>query len=166
MAGYHQYVRKIIASSVHVIVTVRQDEAREQVRTDKGKVEIHTLGLKNQAEKNFPFEMDFVFNIDKSHKALVDKQEGRLFPEGIPFTISEDTGLAIVNWLAGGSPKRAPGKRDLFIGKIQAFLTTENFQYSGKLYSEEQLYEMTLDELTDYGQLVSAEHKAFLATQD
>lgn len=100
-AGHHKFVKKVISAKVHVILTARSDIKHEQQEVN-GRKQVVKLGLGTQTNSNFPYEMDFVFDIqDRQHNTVCDKSEGGLFTEPL-FTITPATGALLAQYLADG----------------------------------------------------------------
>lgn len=100
-AGHHKFVKKVISAKVHVILTARSDIKHEQQEIN-GRKQVVKLGLGTQTNSNFPYEMDFVFDIqDRSQNTVCDKSEGGLFTEPL-FTITPATGALLAQYLADG----------------------------------------------------------------
>ena len=100
-AGHHKFVKKVISAKVHVILTARSDIKHEQQEVN-GRKQVVKLGLGTQTNSNFPYEMDFVFDIqDRAHNTVCDKSEGGLFTEPL-FTITPATGALLAQYLSDG----------------------------------------------------------------
>ena len=100
-AGHHKFVKKVISAKVNVILTARSDIKHEQQEVN-GRKQVVKLGLGTQTNSNFPYEMDFVFDIqDRQHNTVCDKSEGGLFTEPL-FTITPATGALLAQYLSDG----------------------------------------------------------------
>ncbi len=100
-AGHHKFIKKVISSKIHVIVTARSDIKHEQQEIN-GRKQVVKLGLGTQQNSNFPYEMDFVFDIqDRQHNCVCDKSEGGLFTEPL-FVITPATGALLAQYLSDG----------------------------------------------------------------
>jgi hypothetical protein len=100
-AGHLRFVKKVISAKVHVIITARSDIKHEQQEVN-GRKQVVKLGLGTQQNSNFPYEMDFVFDIqDRQHNCVCDKSEGGLFTEPL-FVITPQTGIVLAQYLSDG----------------------------------------------------------------
>lgn len=110
-AGHHRFVKKVISAKVHVILTARSDIKHEQQEVN-GRKQVVKLGLGTQTNSNFPYEMDFVFDIqDRAHNCVCDKSEGGLFTEPL-FTITPATGVLLAQYLADGVDPETETKKN------------------------------------------------------
>lgn len=110
-AGHHRFVKKVISAKVHVILTARSDIKHEQQEVN-GRKQVVKLGLGTQTNSNFPYEMDFVFDIqDRAHNCVCDKSEGGLFTEPV-FTITPATGVLLAQYLADGVDPETETKKN------------------------------------------------------
>jgi hypothetical protein len=115
-AGHHKFIKKVISAKVHVIITARSDIKHEQQEIN-GRKQVVKLGLGTQQNSNFPYEMDFVFDIqDRQHNCVCDKSEGGLFTEPL-FTITPATGALLAQYLADGVDPDTETKKK-FISRI------------------------------------------------
>ena len=151
---HHDFVRKVISCQIHVILTARSDIKHEQQEVN-GKKQVVKLGLGTQQNSDFPFEMDFVFDImDRDHNAEADKSEGGLFDDTPTFVITEKTGRQLADFLSQGITQEEIDKR-LFTNRVTQ-ITTELLNL-GKLTQEEvedilsSLEPMTSIEITKVG---------------
>ena len=109
-AGHLKFVKKVISAKIHVVLTARSDIKHEQQEIN-GKKQVVKLGLGTQTNSNFPYEMDFVFDIqDRSQNTVCDKSEGGLFTEPL-FTITPATGALLAQYLADGVDPEAETKK-------------------------------------------------------
>lgn len=100
-AGHFRFIKKVISAKIHVIVTARSDIKHEQQEVN-GRKQVVKLGLGTQQNSNFPYEMDFVFDIqDRQHNCVCDKSEGGLFTEPL-FVITPQTGVILAQYLSDG----------------------------------------------------------------
>lgn len=100
-AGHFRFIKKVISAKIHVIVTARSDIKHEQQEVN-GRKQVVKLGLGTQQNSNFPYEMDFVFDIqDRQHNCVCDKSEGGLFTEPL-FVITPQTGVVLAQYLSDG----------------------------------------------------------------
>jgi hypothetical protein len=115
-AGHHKFIKKVISAKVHVIITARSDIKHEQQEVN-GRKQVVKLGLGTQQNGNFPYEMDFVFDIqDRAHNCVCDKSEGGLFSEPL-FVITPATGALLAQYLADGVDPETETKKK-FISRI------------------------------------------------
>ncbi|MBU4537994.1 MAG: ATP-binding protein [Weeksellaceae bacterium] len=99
------FMNKILNSSAHVIATMRtkQDYVLNQI---DGKMVPEKVGLKSVQRDGLDYEFTLVFDVDIKHFAVSSKDRTGLFMGKPEFTISEKTGVEILNWCNTGNPKQ------------------------------------------------------------
>jgi energy-coupling factor transporter ATP-binding protein EcfA2 len=156
---FHDMLRLMIGSKLHVIMTSRAKQVYEQGVDSGGKKVVNKLGLASQVEDNTGYEFDLIFRVLEDHRAYMDKTEGGLFesPDGIQ--ISEETGAEIISWLSEGEDPDARRKRQ-FISRILELLAspTADAEVVSKLSkTTEEYMSLSLDELQIEGARIKTE---------
>lgn len=115
---FTKMMNALLRCRVHIIFCLRVKELN--VQRGKGKdAEIESMGLVPICEKNFIYEMTIAFLIGPDHKTVAEPTDDLKFPPIMPaFKIPEEligaikprtmlteaTGEAIADWVAGGKP--------------------------------------------------------------
>lgn len=115
--AYKRMLNNLLRAPFHVIFCVRAKDGVRQV--GKGKdATIESVGLEPIAEKNFIYEMTAAFLLGPDHKPLINPTErfrcspsvpAVKLPEALRLAVktgeflSEDTGKAVADWVAGGA---------------------------------------------------------------
>jgi archaellum biogenesis ATPase FlaH len=148
-----KFVRKVISAGVHVILTARSEIKHEQQEVN-GRKQVVKLGLGTQTNSNFPYEIDFLYDIqDRDHNAISDKYEGGLYDGLLTFIISEQTGRDLAEWLSSGVDPEEETKK-LYISRInqlQVELVDSGIIQESDLVDPNKLKNMELVDLTALG---------------
>jgi hypothetical protein len=96
------FVNAILQSTAHVIATMRvkQDYVLNQ---KDGKYVPEKVGLKAVQRDGLDYEFTCVLDIDIKHHATASKDRTKLFMGKPEFTITQETGEAIINWCNSGA---------------------------------------------------------------
>lgn len=94
-------VEAILASPCHIIATMRSKTEYVQCQNEKGRTEIHKVGLAPVQREGMDYEFSVVFDLSESHMASVSKDRTRLF-DGQIFQLSQETGKILRHWLDAG----------------------------------------------------------------
>jgi hypothetical protein len=150
-APYYKFIREaVINLPIHTILTLRTEMKYEQ-EENSGKKEVVKLGLTPQGEKNLQYELDFVFNIDRNHEAVIEKAEDGVFSSE-SFIITPETGQDIKNWLSMGKDYDPEARtKASYINRISELYIQKHEVET--LPDEElaKLKSMSVAELTAYG---------------
>ena len=99
---HNALVDKILASTCHLIVTMRTKTAYE-VSTEDGKSKVTKVGLAPIQRDGVEYEFSLVLDLSiEGHIATASKDRTGLF-DGDHFPPSEDTGKVLKEWLVGGN---------------------------------------------------------------
>ncbi|MBQ3585220.1 MAG: AAA family ATPase [Synergistaceae bacterium] len=91
-------VDALLASPAHIIATMRAKTEYVQNVNEKGRTEIHKVGLAPIQREGMDYEFGTVFDLSPEHSAIATKDRSRLF-EGNVFTLSTDVGKQLRAWL-------------------------------------------------------------------
>ena len=125
---HNAFIDAIINSKIHIIATIRSKTEYAQVQNEKGKAEIKKLGLGLVQREGIDYEFTTVFDLSMEHTVTVSKDRTSLF-DGQVFTITEDTGRVLKEWLDTGidapivnnTPASAADKRRLYDAYMKLF---------------------------------------------
>ncbi len=92
----------ILRSPCHVISTTRRKQDYV-INTSNGKNAVEKLGTKEVQRDGWEYDLTLNFEVNMSHLSIASKDRTRVFSDGIPFTISEETGRKIREWCESGS---------------------------------------------------------------
>lgn len=101
----NKLIQAILASSAHIIVTLRAKTEYVQEKNERGFTEIRKVGLAPVQRKDVDYEFGTVFEIGSDHVTTVSKDRTRLFGDK-PFRISQAVGEALRNWLENENKKK------------------------------------------------------------
>ncbi|MBR0168218.1 MAG: hypothetical protein IJQ08_06070, partial [Synergistaceae bacterium] len=118
----------IISSNLHIIATIRSKTEYAQVQNERGKTEIKKMGLGLVQRDGIDYEFTTVFDLSMEHTVTVSKDRTSLF-DGQVFTLTEDTGRALREWLDTGidvpivnnTPASLSDKRRLYDAYVKLF---------------------------------------------
>ena len=104
---YELMLRAILFSKIHVIACMRSKMEYVLEQNDKGKHVPQKVGMAPIMRDGVEYEFTTVFDLDTSHQAMVSKDRTQLFVDKI-FHITEETGVAIRNWIGDSTINRIP----------------------------------------------------------
>ena len=100
---HRKMLEAIVASPMHIIVTLRSKTETAQVE-DGGRKKVIKLGMKTEQRDGFEYEMSVVLDIvHEGHFAVASKDRTGLFTDKDPAKISDDTAKRLMNWLNSGA---------------------------------------------------------------
>lgn len=102
------FLQAILASSCHIIATIRSKTGYSQEKNERGYTEIRKVGLDPIQRDGVEFEFGTVFDVNDKHLAIVSKDRTRLFPD-TPFQITNHVGKILLKWL--NSDSNSDGKK-------------------------------------------------------
>lgn len=103
----HQaFIDAILQSPCHIITTVRRKQDYEMTKDSSGKTKVEKAGLKEVTREGFEYELTVNFNLDEKHNCTASKDRTGLFMDKPQFTISEATGITIMEWCESGVDSR------------------------------------------------------------
>ena len=91
----------LIASPCHIIATMRSKTEYVQAENERGRTEIHKVGLAPVQREGIDYEFGTVFDLSSEHLAVVSKDRTGIFGDDI-FTVNLDTGKKLRQWLDAG----------------------------------------------------------------
>lgn len=102
---HNDLITKILASSSHIISTIRVKQ--DYILQDKGngKLTPEKVGLKAIQRDGIDYEFTIVLDIDINHFATSSKDRTEIFTNSPPFKISPKTGAIILEWCETGVSK-------------------------------------------------------------
>ena len=103
---HNKLIDTMLSSPCHIIATMRSKTEYIQTSNDFGKTEIKKVGLAPVQREGMDYEFTTVFELSANHNVTVSKDRTGLF-DGQIFTLSQNTGIALREWLDKGyDPKR------------------------------------------------------------
>lgn len=98
---HQKFIDAMLASPMHIIVTMRSKTVYVETEKGNGKKTIEKLGAAPQQRDGLEYEFTAVLDlsVDKN-LAIASKDRTRLFHD--PFVISEQTGQMLLDWLNSG----------------------------------------------------------------
>ena len=130
---HNAFIDAIISSNLHIIATIRSKTEYAQVQNERGKTEIKKMGLGLVQRDGIDYEFTTVFDLSMEHTVTVSKDRTSLF-DGQVFTLTEDTGRALKEWLDTGidapivnnTPATPADKRRVYESYVKLFEDTPN----------------------------------------
>lgn len=111
---HEKFLQAILASPIHVIVTMRSKPAYV-LEERKGKQVPVKVGLQPVQRDDIEHEFTTAFSLDMDHIATTIKDRTNLFPVSVPFPPDETTGIKLAEWLNKGKK----GKRITVSSRIK-----------------------------------------------
>ena len=108
---HNKLIEAMLASSCHIIGTMRSKTDYAQIQNDRGRTEIRKVGLAPVQRDGMDYEFTVVFDLGMDHTVTVSKDRTGLF-DGQAFTITKDTGRTLNNWLNSGADN-IPSAQDI-----------------------------------------------------
>ena len=99
---HNAFIEALLASSCHIITTVRRKQDYEMTKGNDGKVKVEKAGLKEITREGFEYELTVNLQLDQNHNALPSKDRTNLFAGRPSFVPSEETGAMILEWCESG----------------------------------------------------------------
>lgn len=96
-----KFVSSLINCPAHIVVTMRSKQDYIMSENDKGKQAPKKVGLAPIQRDGFEYELTTVFDVAINHEAATSKDRTGIFVDKI-FTITEETGKTLRNWLESG----------------------------------------------------------------
>jgi len=98
---HNALVRKILASSCHIIATIRSKQ--DYILAEKnGKTVPEKVGMKGVQRDGLEYDYTIVMELDMHNNTTCTKDRTQLFNSRIPFKIDESVGKKIKNWCKDG----------------------------------------------------------------
>lgn len=98
---HKKFLDSILQAKAHVLCCMRTKTEYAMEENAKGKQAPKKVGTKEIQRDGFEYELTCNFDINIDHVAVSSKDRTGLFPNTQPFTISEETGLALKEWNEG-----------------------------------------------------------------
>jgi len=96
-----ELVQKILASSCHIIATIRSKQ--DYILAEKnGKTVPEKVGMKGVQRDGLEYDYTIVMELDMHNNTTCTKDRTQLFNSRIPFKIDESVGKKIKNWCKEG----------------------------------------------------------------
>lgn len=96
-------IDKILSTKIHLIATLRMKADVVLEQNEKGKMAPRKVGMKIEFQKDFDYEPDIMFEIEReSHFGIAVKDRTGLFLDQKPKMLDETDGEKIVNWCQNG----------------------------------------------------------------
>lgn len=109
---HNQLVDAILASSCHVIVSMRTKTGYEII-SENGKTKVSKVGLAPVQREGLEYEFTCVLDLSvEGHVATASKDRTGLF-DGIRFSPEPGTGKALLNWLENNPGKQHPDSQEV-----------------------------------------------------
>ena len=99
---HNRLIESMLASSCHIIATMRTKTEYAMIQNEKGKTEIQKVGLAPVQRDGMDYEFTIVFDLSMEHTVTVSKDRTSLFDRQV-FSITQDTGKIIRKWLDSGA---------------------------------------------------------------
>ena len=99
---HNRLIETMLASSCHIIATMRSKTDYAQFQNDRGRTEIRKVGLAPVQRDGMDYEFTVVFDLGMEHTVTVSKDRTGLFDRQV-FTITQDTGRILKDWLNSGA---------------------------------------------------------------
>ena len=130
---HNRLIETMLASKCHIIATMRSKTDYAQLQNDRGRTEIRKVGLAPVQRDGMDYEFTVVFDLSMEHTVTVSKDRTSLF-DGQVFTLTEDTGRALKEWLDTGidapivndTPAAPADKRRVYEAYVKLFSDTPN----------------------------------------
>ncbi len=98
---HNRLIDAMLGSKCHIIATMRSKTEYIQTENERGYKEIRKVGLAPVQREGMDYEFGTVFDLTANHNATVSKDRTGIF-DGEIFTISQDTGKILKQWLDTG----------------------------------------------------------------
>lgn len=107
---HQKFIDTILASSCHIIVTMRNKAVYVETEKSNGKKGIEKQGSAPQQRDGLEYEFTTVLDLNvDGNLASASKDRTRLFKD--PFVITEKTGEVLLNWLNSGKAIEKPAPK-------------------------------------------------------
>lgn len=97
---HNQLIDTIISCPAHIIATMRA-KTEYAVERESDRTVVRKLGLAPIQREGMDYEFTVVLDIGKDHSVSASKDSTKLFEDKV-FTVTEDTGKALTQWLNEG----------------------------------------------------------------
>ena len=125
---HNAFIDAMVSSNLHIIATIRSKTEYAQIQNERGKTEVKKMGFGLVQRDGIDYEFTTVFDLSMDHIVTVSKDRTSIF-DGQVFTISEDTGRVLKEWLDAGvdapiinnNPATSADKRRLYEAYVKIF---------------------------------------------
>ena len=125
---HNAFIDAMTGSRLHIIATIRSKTEYAQIQNERGKTEVRKMGFGLVQRDGIDYEFTTVFDLSMEHTVSVSKDRTSIF-DGQVFTITEDTGRVLKEWLDTGidapivnnTPASAADKRRLYDAYMKLF---------------------------------------------
>lgn len=157
---HQKFVDAMLSSNLHIIATMRSKTVYVENEKQNGKKNIEKQGSAPQQRDGIEYEFTVVLDLNNDKNlALPSKDRTRLFLD--PFTITEQTGIDLLNWLNSGTPLPEKQTINPAMATLVKYLTQKHGQ-NKQAYLEE-LSSFFNREITSSRDLSITEINQFLA---
>lgn len=105
------FIDAIMASSAHVIVTMRSKMATVQEENERGKKEVKKLGMEAIQSDDLDYAFTVVMAMDKDHNGVIRKTRCRAIDNRVFSFPGEELAVELTNWLNSGDAPVEPQPR-------------------------------------------------------
>jgi len=119
---HRKFVDAMLNSNCHIIATMRTKTEYALEKNDKGKIVPRKIGLAPIQRNGTDYEFPFIFNIDESHRAIVEGNQTLISFGDDSFLITKEVGKKFLKWLNTGAKmkdKRLEKKKKEFFAKCK-----------------------------------------------
>jgi len=161
---YRRMVDTVLASPIHVIMTLRAKQAYEKVEGDNGRTKIQKLGMAPQMRDDFQYEWDCEGMLDIEHNLVIGKTrcpalDGRVFKKP-----GKDVADILAAWLDDGA-ERAPSRHTAFLERVKAATNADEYKAAADTYQADKATYRP-EELQEQMRALRAKYDELKATAD
>lgn len=113
----------IMASGIHVIVTMRSKTEYAQEKDEKGKTVVRKLGMAPEVRDGSEYAFDVVLDVDHDHVGRISKTRCSALDGYCQVKPGEELGSTLKDWLSKGvqpPPPKSAGSKPLYISRGKA----------------------------------------------
>lgn len=133
---HQKFIDRILASSIHIITTVRSKTDYIMTMGDNGKNKVEKAGMAQVTRDGFEYELTLSFDIDINHVAFVSKDRTGLYVNERPKVLTEADGARILAWCESGA-QAEPSPLEKAVRAIEAAHSVEELSAIKAALSEE-----------------------------
>ncbi len=154
---HNALVEAMLKSPCHIIATMRSKQEYVLETNDKGKQSPKKVGMAPIQRDGMEYEFTVMLDIDMHHIASASKDRTGLF-DGQYFTVTRDTGEALLDWLQRGSEPSGidPSRLADHLAAIEA---TDSIEALKAAYKDAYVYAVAFNDATALAELVKAKDK-------
>lgn len=133
---HQKFIDRILASSIHIITTVRSKTDYIMTMGDNGRNKVEKAGMAQVTRDGFEYELTLSFDIDINHVAFVSKDRTGLYVNERPKVLTEADGARILAWCESGA-QAEPSPLEKAVRAIEAAHSVEELSAIKAALSEE-----------------------------